>query len=131
MTDSHAPETALLDLDWLIDQASLFITANAIDCELESRIEEYTKVSGCPAPMRSRGLSSLVTGPYRSAPAALGDTLRHDIKRYLAHVSVEEIYDPYLDHMAKLELRCRKEEAWRKLERGIDGAFILAGKKAA
>lgn len=131
MTDALAPETALLDLDWLIDQASLFIAANAIDCELESRIEEYTKVSGCPAPMSSRGFSSPVTGLYRPAPAALGDALRREIKNYLAHLSVEEIYDPYLDHMAKLELRCRKEEVSRKLDRWIEGSFLQTGKKAA
>lgn len=108
MTDYNAPETALLDLDWLLDQASLFVTAHAVDCEMESRLEDYTKVSGCPG-STARVLLSTV-------PAALGD-IRREVKRYLAHVSVEEIYDPYLDRMGKLELTCRKAEVERRLAR--------------
>jgi hypothetical protein len=106
MTDYQTPETALLDLDWLLDQASLFITTNAIDSELAARFEDFAKVSGC-----SR---SMARESFGSAPAALGD-LRKEVRRYLAHVSVEEIYDPYLDQMGKLELACRKAEVDRRL----------------
>lgn len=116
MTDYNAPETALLDLDWLLDQAGLFITANAIDCEWESRLEEYTKANfdhfgGLSAPeicaiwMRVDAVSSAV------------DYIRQSIKSYLAHLSVEEVYDPYLDRMGKLELAARKAEVDRRIAR--------------
>jgi hypothetical protein len=107
MTDYNAPETALLDLDWLIDQAALFITANAVECELEAR-----------------------TAPL---PLELWDSpeLRRETKLYLAHVSVEEIYDPYLDRMGKLELACRKEEVSRRLGRLIARSGYAATRRAA
>lgn len=119
MTDYHAPETALLDLDWLLDQASLFITSHAVDCEMESRIHDYTKVSGCSIPVIRRGDRSAALELHSSAPAALG-MLRQEVRRYLAHESVEEIYDAYLDRMAKLELVCRKEEVSRRIARTLD-----------
>jgi hypothetical protein len=105
--DYTSPETALLDLDWLIDQAALFITANAVDCELEAR-----------RPGHHLGL-------FESVP------LRAEVKRYLAHLSVEEIYDPYLDRMSKLELNCRKEEVSRRLTRMIAGYIHPMARRAA
>lgn len=116
MTDYNAPETALLDLDWLLDQAGLFITANAVDCAWEARLEEYTKANfnhcgGLSAPeicamwMRVDAVSSAV------------DYIRQSIKSYLAHLSVEEVYDPYLDRMGKLELAARKAEVDRRIAR--------------
>lgn len=107
MTDYNAPETALLDLDWLIDQASLFITANAVDCELEARI--------------SLPHLALWANP----------TLRAEVKLYLAHLSVEEIYDPYLDRMGKLELVCRKAEVARRLEKMLTRSIPQLTKRAA
>ena len=105
--DYTTPDTALLDLDWLIDQAALFITTNAVDSELEAR-----------------------TFPHH--PDVWNNTkIRAEVKHYLAHLSVEEIYDPYLDQMGKLELVCRKEEVSRKLNRRIAGLAFLQGRKAA
>lgn len=105
--DYSSPETALLDLDWLIDQAALFVTANAIDCELEARIALQHK--------------ALWANP----------TLREEVKLYLAHLSVEEIYDPYLDRMGKLELVCRKAEVARRLERMLTGSIPQPARRAA
>ncbi len=122
MNNYHAPETALLDLEWLVDQAGLFITSNAIDCELEARIDDYHKVSGCSG--------STARELFRSAPAAPG-ALRAAVARYLAHLSVEEIYDPYLDRMGKLELACRKEEASRQLDRMMETALQPRVRRAA
>lgn len=118
MTDYNAPETALLDLDWLLEQASLFITANAVDCELEARLGEYSLQTHAP-----------VT-PANAGAAALGE-LRQEIRRYLSHVSVEEIYDPYLDRMGKLELVCRKAEVERRLGRKLAEVFPQAARQAA
>lgn len=120
--DYTTPETAILDLDWLLDQASLFITANAIDCELEARMEEYYKDSGCPGSSERERLGS--------APAAL-DSIRHDVRRYLACVSVSENYGLYLDSMQRLELACHKAEVERKLQRTIPGLPQQTTRKAA
>lgn len=105
--DYTSPETALLDLDWLIDQAMLFITANAVESELEARTASH---------------------PVRWWD---GEVLRREVKLYLAHLSVEEIYDPYLDRMGKLELVCRKEEVSRRLSRMIAGTSFPSTKQAA
>ncbi len=105
--DYTSPETAILDLDWLINQAALFVTANAVDCELEARIAL----------------------PHLALWA--NPTLREEVKLYLAHLSVEEIYDPYLDRMGKLELVCRKAEVARRLEKMLTRSIPQPTKRAA
>ena len=131
MTDYNAPETALLDLDWLIDQASLFISANAIANEWEGRLQEFEhKVSGCPGSAGTdrsdRGFG--LTGP---SPTAMDESIRQEIRLFLAHESVEELYDPFLDRMGRLELTCRKEEVSRRLNRLFTTVRPMIARKAA
>ncbi len=142
MTDYNTPETALLDLDWLIEQASLFITPNAIATELEGRVRDiHTKVSGSPGSFRPlpaeafsagmRGGLDKAYGLPGPAPAAMDDTLRRELRRFLAHESVEDVYDPYLDRMGKLELACRKAEVDRRLSRMITEVASRMSRQAA
>ncbi len=116
MTDYNAPETALLDLDWLLDQAGLFVTAHAVDCAWEARLEEYAKANFA----QTGGLSApevLAMSLRVDTVSSAVDCIRQSIRSYLAHLSVEEVYDPYLDRMGKLELAARKAEVDRRIAR--------------
>lgn len=116
MTDYNAPETALLDLDWLLDQAGLFITAHAVECAWEARLEEYAKAN-FPAYAERTASEICALWMRTDAMSSAVEHIRQSVKSYLAHESVGEVYDPYLDRMGKLELAARKAEVDRRISR--------------
>jgi len=103
---------AAVDLDGLLAQAGLFITSDAIDMEVAHRLHRRVPV-----------------GAWTYLASEL-PAFRAEVRSYLAHESVEELYDTHLDPMARLELTCRKEEVSRRLD-GMASQLWTAGSRRA
>lgn len=94
-----------VDLDTAIDQAILFVRADAVIGLLDELA----------------GTKEIPVDPY----------LFRDARTYLAHEMVEENHRHELDSLTHLELRCRKEEIRRKLVRHVATAEPIVRRNAA
>ncbi len=123
------PDTieSTLNLDALLEQAMIYITREHIDMEIAWQLHNNIGFrSGC----RPDGEAH---GGHRPALTVLGTepTLSQEVKSYLAHEMVEDIYQHDLDSMTHLELRCRKEEVLRKVNTLIQQKIVVRERKAA
>ncbi len=116
-----------INLDALLEQAMIYITREHIDMEIAWQLRNNIGFrSGC----RPDGEAH---GGHRPALTVLGTepTLSQEVKNYLAHEMVEDIYQHDLDSMTHLELRCRKEEVSRRMKALIRQRWVMRERRAA
>lgn len=116
-----------LNLDALLDQAMTYITREHIELEIVWQLQNNIGFrSGC----RPDGDAP---GSHRPALTVLGTetSLSQEVKSYLAHEMVEDIYQHDLDSLTHLELRCRKEEVSRRMKLLIRQRWVNRVRRAA
>lgn len=120
-----------VDLNVLLADAAAWVSAMEVDAE----IVERQLILGC-----ERGClpDSAAHGSHSPALTVLGmdhtrilTQIRAEVKDYLAHAMIEELNRHHLDSMTYLELRCRKEEVSRRVNKLIKQIETGRERKAA
>jgi hypothetical protein len=126
-----------IDLDARLEEAMLFINAAAIAGLIEERLLRHSHlVSGCPdSGMRRGRREDGASGFSQPALPSLGEGRYERICRqarsFLAHEMIEDVCRHEMDSLTSLELRCRKEEVSRKLDKAISTTTPAHTRQAA
>lgn len=123
--------TPVVDLDGLLADAAAWVSAIEVDAEIEERQLILGCERGCLPDSAAHGSHSPALTVLGMDHARTFARIKDEVKDYLAHAMIEELNRHHFDSMTYLELRCRKEEVSRRVNKLIRQMVVGRERKAA